>query len=199
MQQVNEFFHKFSVEDRFLDTERLILKCLDSTFAQSVSNYYFSNKEHFSLGVFDNTYFIKDRGLFEEILWREFELTASHKFLRLFIFDKNDFNYENIIGDVIIFNVELLPRFRCDLGYKIAAKHTGKNYAEEAVRAVIEEIFTETPLQKIEITIHPENKASISVAEKIGFRYEGISHSYVKINDIFHDFLRYYITTPVAP
>lgn len=48
----------------------------------------------------------------------------------------------------------------------------GRGYATEAARGMIDYVFSRTSLERIYATIHPENRASTKVAEKLGFRWE---------------------------
>jgi ribosomal-protein-alanine N-acetyltransferase len=42
-------------------------------------------------------------------------------------------------------------------------------------------------LHRVEIDIRPENTASLRVAEKLGFRYEGLKQRYIHINGDWRD------------
>jgi len=62
-----------------------------------------------------------------------------------------------------------------NLGYAIARDHGGKGYGTEAVRAVVDEAFQSRPeLQRINASLHHENRASARVLEKAGFTREGV-------------------------
>lgn len=54
--------------------------------------------------------------------------------------------------------------------YHVAA--WGKGYATEAGRAMLAYVFAHSTLDRIYATIHPDNAASIHVAQKLGFRYD---------------------------
>lgn len=54
--------------------------------------------------------------------------------------------------------------------YHVAA--WGKGYATEAGRAMLAYVFAHSTLDRIYATIHPDNAASIHVAQKLGFWYD---------------------------
>ena len=62
-----------------------------------------------------------------------------------------------------------------------------KGYATQAVAAVVRYAFETLRLHRIEANIMPRNKASRRVAEKCGFREEGASPRYLKINGVWED------------
>ena len=82
------------------------------------------------------------------------------------------------------------------LGYWIARRGAGQGYATEAVRRVADYAFKELSLHRLEAGIMPRNVRSIRVAEKAGFRCEGVSHSYLKIAGRWEDMLRYVRLSP---
>jgi len=65
-----------------------------------------------------------------------------------------------------------------ELSYHVyAAEHTGKGIATEAVRLTTRYLFDRTHLNRIRLILHPDNAASIRVAEKCGYRHEGTARS----------------------
>lgn len=67
----------------------------------------------------------------------------------------------------------------------------GLGYATEAVRFLTQAICNGFSLHRIEAYIHPDNKASIALAEKCGFTFDGVSKEYVYMKDSWVDHLRY--------
>lgn len=60
-----------------------------------------------------------------------------------------------------------------ELGYLIDPKYQHFGYAAEAVIAVLQYSFNCLAVNKITALIAPENKASLHIAEKTGFKFEG--------------------------
>lgn len=69
------------------------------------------------------------------------------------------------------FKRELTPSIegRPELGWALVSSAHGKGYATEATRAALEWLDRARPQDSSVCLIHPGNKASIRVAEKIGF------------------------------
>jgi ribosomal-protein-alanine N-acetyltransferase len=77
------------------------------------------------------------------------------------------------------------------LGYGGMAGHEGKGLMSEAVQLVLREAFGPLGLHRIEANIQPENRPSIVLAERNGFRREGFSPRYLKINGRWRDHERW--------
>ncbi|HEY1015272.1 MAG TPA: GNAT family N-acetyltransferase [Herpetosiphonaceae bacterium] len=56
--------------------------------------------------------------------------------------------------------------------YAFEQRCWGRGYAAEAGRAMLEYVFARSGLDRIYATIHPDNRASIAVAGKLGMRFE---------------------------
>ena len=68
---------------------------------------------------------------------------------------------------------------RAEIGYDLTPQYWGKGYMSEAVASVIPYIFSSTPIDRMEATIHPENIRSHNVVERAGFQKEGVLRRYV--------------------
>ena len=60
-----------------------------------------------------------------------------------------------------------------EIGYWLGVKHWGKGYATEAVRAVIDHVFTDLDADAIQSAARVTNPASRRVLEKCGFQWTG--------------------------
>jgi RimJ/RimL family protein N-acetyltransferase len=76
-----------------------------------------------------------------------------------------------MIGRLGLQNPEGWPGF--EIGWALARECWGKGYATEGARTVLEHAFTEMKSEHVISLIHPENTASIRVAEKLGEKVEG--------------------------
>jgi ribosomal-protein-serine acetyltransferase len=82
--------------------------------------------------------------------------------------------YDNIlIGGIGMHNWDH-PTKRAQIGYWISKPYEGKSIVHKCLRAFIDYLFTKTGLNKIEIHFVPANTRSAKVAEKLGFKIEGI-------------------------
>lgn len=75
-----------------------------------------------------------------------------------------------LIGRVGFFNPEGWPGF--ELGWTVGRPYWGKGYATEGARAAMEHAFTALGQDHVISVIHPENRASLRVAERLGETFE---------------------------
>lgn len=61
-----------------------------------------------------------------------------------------------------------------ELGYFIAAPWQRCGYATETIRAILRFAFGRLSFQRVFLRILPENRESLSLAHKLGFRFEGL-------------------------
>jgi len=167
------------------ETQRLLLKVLDRSFAELVLDYYLRNK--FFLEEWEA---IKSEEFYtkqyqEEQLDKELSNIENKISFRLWAFKKEDAN--RIIGSVSFNNIVRGAFLSCHLGYKLDKDEVNKGYMTEAIQKGIEIIFNEFGLHRIEANIMPKNKRSLRVVEKLGFYNEGLAYKYLKINGKWED------------
>jgi len=80
------------------------------------------------------------------------------------------------------------------LGYWIGAAHVRQGYAGEALALAVDYAFNELDLHRLEANIQPANEASIALVRSGGFRLEGFSPRYLKIDGAWRDHERWAIT-----
>ncbi|MDJ0338278.1 GNAT family protein [Cryobacterium sp. PH31-O1] len=73
------------------------------------------------------------------------------------------------------------------IGYWVSEKVAGQSVTPTAVALATDYCFYQLGLHRMEICIRPENKASLRVVEKLGFRYEGLRRRYIHINGDWRD------------
>lgn len=174
-----------------LSTERLVLKVLNPVFVRIILDYYKSNKDFFEkyLPCYDNNALNDEYQTIR--LWTEFDLMVDDSAIRFYIFEKEDYHYKNIIGDISVFNIIRGPAKSCGIGFKIDKANSGKGFMLEAMKKVIEYIFNELELCRIEATVMQSNSASIRLLEKLGFKQEGTAFSFLEIAGKREDHLRF--------
>ncbi|HEX8889604.1 MAG TPA: GNAT family N-acetyltransferase [Pyrinomonadaceae bacterium] len=76
-----------------------------------------------------------------------------------------------VIGRLGFLNPEGWPGF--EVGWTLARDAWGKGYASEGARHALSHAFTEMGRDHVISLIHPENRASMKVAERMGEKPEG--------------------------
>ena len=61
----------------------------------------------------------------------------------------------------------------CDVGYDLFPDFWGMGYMNEAMRAILAFARKDMQIKQIDACIYPENHKSITLAEKLGFKFKG--------------------------
>ncbi|MBX7113008.1 MAG: GNAT family N-acetyltransferase [Myxococcaceae bacterium] len=80
---------------------------------------------------------------------------------------------------------------KAELGYWVVPAAHGKGFATEAARALLKHGFETLALHKIEVHTVDENKASVSVIEKLGFRFVGEQRQHLNRHGRWWNLLAY--------
>src|SRR5262249_45033543 len=80
------------------------------------------------------------------------------------------------------------------LGYYAGARFMGQGYMSEGLRLVLRHAFGTLRLHRLEANIQPQNRASIRLVRRAGFRREGFSPRYLKVFGQWRDHERWAIT-----
>ena len=76
------------------------------------------------------------------------------------------------IGTLSAWNLDLKER-TIEFGYSLYPKYRGNGYMIEAVQAAIDFIKNENKIYKFDIWTDSRNKKSLSIPEKLNFKYTG--------------------------
>jgi RimJ/RimL family protein N-acetyltransferase len=97
----------------------------------------------------------------------------------------------DIVGHIEFFRtVPYLDEF--ELSYQIyGTQNRGKGIATESVRLLTKYLFERSKMNRIRLLIHPENKVSIRVAEKAGYRFEALARGIWYSRGENHDLATY--------
>ena len=101
---------------------------------------------------------------------------------------------EHILG---VFNINEIVRglFQSAyLGFYAVLDYSNKGYMSAGLKLVLEKVFADLELHRLEANIQPENIKSINLVKANGFKKEGYSPRYLKINDKWQDHERWAIT-----
>lgn len=99
-----------------------------------------------------------------------------------------------VVGQLTVWGVQRGSLRSATIGYWVAERVAGRGVTPTAVALVTDMMFSEVGLHRIEICMRPENAASIRVARKLGFRYEGYRPRYIHIDGDWRDHLAFALT-----
>jgi ribosomal-protein-alanine N-acetyltransferase len=170
---------------RSYETERLILKLPEKSFAPLILDYYNRNVQ-----FLEEWEPIKDESFYtlkyqRELVKSDIKNIAKGFILRYWLFKKDDST--RVIGSIALNNVVRGAFQSCHLGYKLDKDEINKGYMTEAVKKAADIAFNQYNLHRIEANIMPKNKASLRTVEKSGFHNEGLAYKYLRINGEWED------------
>lgn len=85
-----------------------------------------------------------------------------------------------VIGEIVLYDFQL--KKQADIGYRINRDYWGQGFATEAGQAMLKVAFEYMNLQRLQIRCFSNNTGSKKVAEKLGFRQEGLIRNGVILN-----------------
>ncbi|MDT8719255.1 GNAT family N-acetyltransferase [Clostridium sp. 19966] len=171
--------------EKIYETERLVLKVLDKSYADLVLEYYSRNKLFLEEWEPRRNEGFYTKAYHEKELEKEYISIEKGDSFRVWILKKED--ERKIIGSIGFSNIVRGAFLSCYLGYKLDKDEINKGYMTEAINKGIEIMFNEYGLHRIEANIMPKNKRSLRVAEKVGFYNEGLAYKYLNINGKWED------------
>ena len=101
---------------------------------------------------------------------------------------------DEVAGTFVLSQIFYGPFCNAYLGYWATAAHAGRGYMAEGMRGVLRHAFRSLKLHRIEVNVQPGNAASLALVARTGFRREGFSPRYLKINARWRDHERWAIT-----
>lgn len=105
---------------------------------------------------------------------------------------------ETLLGMVSLHRIDWLRRC-CGMGYWLRRSAWGKGFATEAARAALEFGFGPLGLNRIEVHVALENRASQRVAEKLGLQREGVARGLEYVNGRYLDHIQYALLRGEGP
>ena len=100
----------------------------------------------------------------------------------------------NIAG---VFNIsEIVRGFfqNAYLGFFAVSDYAGHGYMSAGLKLVLQNVFEDMALHRLEANIQPGNNPSINLVKNNGFRNEGYSPRYLNVNGEWRDHERWAIT-----
>jgi RimJ/RimL family protein N-acetyltransferase len=147
-----------------LETERLVLR-----------NYRLSDfEDHYKLCADPEMmrYLLGGKPMSRLEAWRHMAFLVGHwELLGYGYFAAEEKTSGRFVGRIGFTNPEGWPGF--EIGWSIAPEFQGKGYATEGGRFLLKYAFDEMGKDHVISVIHPDNKPSIKVAERLGEKLEG--------------------------
>lgn len=176
------------------DTDRLTLKILNGSNASDILRFYLVNRDLFERceALRPDNFYTED--FQRRVLNHEFQMCIKQTGVRFWIYKKTD--PAHVIGTVCFRNIMRHVYQSCEVGYKFDPQSWHHGYAAEALCKCIDIAFYEMNLHRITAHIMPDNLASIRLAERTGFEFEGIARKSALIHGVWEDHVIYSIIRP---
>jgi ribosomal-protein-alanine N-acetyltransferase len=169
-----------------IDTRRLQLLATHAGLAEPVARFYRRNAAHFAPWDPPQP---DDHASLERVTQslgegkQAFEAGVSHRWWLVLRESP-----QAVIGSVHLSNIVRGSHHGCQLGYAIDETYQGHGLMHEALRATIDAAFSlAVQLHRIQAAVRPENRRSIALLERLGFRDEGLARDYLYIDGAWRD------------
>lgn len=182
--------NNFLLNNLSLNSERLTLRILEESDCDRLLNYHLLNREHFEnvlLKPNDSFYNLKSMNEFIINGIADIEKGNSIRFHIILI------GSDEIIGDVVLYNILPPPVSSALLGFKIGFDYQGRGLMKESLVELIKFGFGSIGLHKIEAYVEQENKAAFNLIKKMGFVDDGIAMDYLYFENEWKNFGRFYL------
>ena len=162
-----------------VETERLVIRLPTPQDVQITVEFYKSNREH--LQKWEPT---RDDEFYTEEYW-ENRLKQAEESVRadraysFYLFLKHT---NRLVGIISLENIERMAFQNGRLGYKVDAHFEAQGLMREGMAAVIGYAFDMLDLRRLEANVIPENKRSLGLLKRLGFREIGLDEEYLVIN-----------------
>ncbi|MGB3375541.1 MAG: GNAT family protein [Microbacterium sp.] len=104
-----------------------------------------------------------------------------------------------IAGQLNIWGVSRGSLCSATIGYWVSERFAGRGITTTAVAMATDAAFDQLGLHRMEICIRPENRASLRVVRKLGFRYEGLRRRFIHIDGDWRDHHAFALTREDVP
>lgn len=173
----------------YYETDRLILQIISAAFAKEVLEFYVNNMdifEPYEPTRPDNFY---TKAYQRATLTYEYNAFTKMQNIRFWVFKKED--PDKIIGTVSFSNIQPYIYSSCNIGYKFDKHYHHQGFAIEAINKLIQIIFKDCKLHRINAFIMPNNLSSKQLIKRAGFTFEGIARKSIIIQEHWEDHEQY--------
>ncbi|MGH9687719.1 MAG: GNAT family N-acetyltransferase [Candidatus Acidiferrales bacterium] len=150
-----------------IETKRLFLR----EWRESDVDSYIAMSRDIGYNCFSppGAYSVRDEVEAASEIRKRVALFAERGFAKFPVFLKQG---REFIGTCGLQPVQVEGNEEIELGYRLCLKYWGHGYASEAAAAVLRHGLDELNLGKLKAFVLPQNRASVRILEKLGFRYE---------------------------
>ncbi|MDV2685580.1 GNAT family protein [Alkalihalophilus lindianensis] len=165
-------------------SDKCYLKLLEPRDAESLYSLINSSRDHLRrwLPWLDSNTTLKDSESFIHYSLEQFSNNNG--------FQAGIWYEENLVGLVGI-NSIMWNHKTASLGYWLGENYEGKGLVTSACSKIIDYIFTDLALNRIEIRVAEGNAKSKAIPERLGFELEGLSRESEWLYDHYEDTLIY--------
>jgi len=184
-------FDNFFINFPTLETKRLILRQIrenDEPFLKEMSED-FETKKYFG-------YYDPETGITHlEFEGEDAEIRTYAENVNYWYKEKAEIRFiiehqeaREVIGEVYMF--DFVYERMAEIGYRVNRRFWGQGIATEAVKAVTDFAFDEMGLKRLHLKCFTINPASSKIAEKVGFKQEGLIRQGLALK-VFTDYYIY--------
>jgi ribosomal-protein-alanine N-acetyltransferase len=131
------------------------------------------------------------KGLSFRQMLRQFNHEAAEGRLQPFAIELEG----RLVGQLHLFGITWGAVRSAFAGYWVAESVAGQGIMPLALAAACDHAFVGLGLHRVEVNIRPENKASLRVVHKLGFREEGLRLRYLHIDGQWRDHRSFALTS----
>ena len=164
-----------------LETERLLIRPITIEDKIEIFTYRRNKETNIYQGWIPET--IEDVEVFINKISKQINIAET--WFQFVIVNKE---CNKIIGDL---GIHFIDNLQVEIGCTLNKDFQNKGFATEAIKKLIDYLFNELNKHRIIASIDPENKSSIRLVEKLGFRKEAHFIESLFINDKWVDDLIY--------
>lgn len=92
-----------------------------------------------------------------------------------------------MVGQVTVNGISWASARWASIGYWISRRHAGHGITPVAVALVADHLLDTVGLHRVEVSVRPENTASLRVVEKLGLEEVGLARGYLHIDGAWRD------------
>lgn len=104
-----------------------------------------------------------------------------------------------LVGQLTVSSITWGSARMASAGYWVDRDIAGRGVVPTALALAVDHCFFAVGLHRVEVNIRPENRASLRVVEKLGFREEGVRERFLHIDGDWRDHRSFALTVDEVP